>query len=388
MKNETKLTKIRNEIDRIDKELLKLFIERMKMCSAVADYKRSVNMKILDPEREKQVLQNKMNMLKDDDFSADVYEFFSDVMAISRERQSRAIFSGKKPNKINIDVKIPIENPKVVFYGRKGSYCESAAKHMFDCDSFLPAHTFDDVFNMVKSGEADYAVLPIENSTTGTVIEVCDLLLKHSYFITKELFLPIRHCLVGIKGAKIDDIDVIYSHSQALKQCTEFIKELSKNKDIELREYFSTAASAKKVSEDNLKNQAAIAGYSNSEIYNLDVLEKNISNDKNNVTRFVVVSKQLEICEGAQKISASFKLSHKSGELYRILRCFAKGGLNLLKIESRPVPKENFEYMFFIDFLGNLNDKKVMTVLENVADEVKELKIVGNYSEYTDHLSN
>lgn len=373
------LSELRAKIDSIDKQILPLFLERMDICSAVAEYKKSVNKPVLDQEREKQVLQSKIDMLEDKSRINEVYELFSAIMSISRDRQSRELRGGKAGNKIEdlLKPKPPKENPTVVFYGADGSYSEEAAVKYFGAErKRFNAPNFEDAFTALRDGTADYAVLPIENSNTGTIVDVMDLLEKYNYYIVGEIDIPIRHCLMGVKGTEIADIKHIYSHQQGIRQSREFIKSLG---GVTCEEYYSTAQSAKKVAEDGLKTQAAIAGRRNAEIYDLEILAENINSSDKNTTRFIVVSVNAEVSEECDKISAAFTLAHESGELYRVLSCFAYGNLNLLKIESRPLNDRNFEYMFFVDYTGNLLDKDVRYTTNKVIECAGEFKLLGNY---------
>ena len=374
----TKLDELREEIDRVDKELLPLFLKRMELSSGVADYKRSVGKPVLDSEREKQVLDSKMALVEDKNRQNEVYEFYAAIMSISRERQTKELL-GYNTTLVEdmLDPKPRVENPKVVFYGAKGSYTEQAAIKYFGADADrYNVVTFDSAFAQLESGNADYAVLPIENSYTGTIADVIDLLAKYGYFITGEVDVPIRHCLLGVPGAKLNDIKIVYSHEQGIMQSREFLKTLG---DIELEEYGSTSQSAQKVAENKDKSQAAIAGRQNAELYGLEILAEDINNSAKNTTRFIIVSKNLELDESSDKISAAFTLPHKSGELHRILACFARGNLNLLKLESRPLYDRNFEYRFFVDFTGNLLDERVRRVTNNVIEGTGEFKLLGNY---------
>ncbi len=374
----TKLDELRAEIDKIDSELLPLFLRRMELSSGVADYKRSVGKAVLDSEREKQVLMSKMDLVEGKRQKNEVYEFYAAIMSISRERQTRELVGCNRTMVEDLlDPKPPIEEPGIVFYGADGSYTEQAAIKYFGADSERRSvPTFDSAFSELESGNADYAVLPIENSYTGTIADVIDLLAKYGYFITGEVDVPIRHCLLGVPGAELSDIRTVYSHEQGIMQSREFLKTLG---GVELKEYYSTSQSAQKVAAEGDKSKAAIAGRQNAELYGLKVLAEDINNSAKNTTRFIIVSKNLEIDESCDKISAAFTLPHQSGELHRILACFARGDLNLVKLESRPLYDRNFEYMFFVDYCGNLLDGHVRRVTNNVIEGTGEFKLLGNY---------
>lgn len=374
------LDKLREKIDSIDKQLLELFLTRMNICSGVADYKRKVGMPVLDSAREKQVLSNKLKLLKEPGCETEVYEFFNAVMAISRARQTRELkeTKGKKLLEDIIEsTSAPIESPKVCYYGVHGTYSEEATiKYFGDDTERFCAGTFEDVFLSLKNNKADYAVLPIENSSTGNISEVMQLLSQYEYYITGDVHIPIHHCLMGIKGASLSGIKTVYSHEQGLLQSEEFLKQLP---GISREVCGSTAMSAKTVAESGDNSKAAIAGKQNAEIYGLDILAENINTNDVNTTRFAIIAKQPEITGDCNKISAAFVLPHESGSLHHLLAAFAAGGLNLLKLESRPIPQRRFEYMFFADYEGNLLDEHVKEITSSVIDGSVEFKFIGNY---------
>lgn len=376
---------LRTEIDKRDRKLLPLFLERMDLCGKVADYKRKVGMPVLDSVREAQVLKNKLELLDDGSMKSEVYEFFNSIMTISRVRQNMLLSDVNAQNRCGEVVKSAREKktePRIIYFGSEGAYSEEAAIKAFGENSKrFYAKTFEDAYGALSENRADYAVLPIENSSTGTIAEVTDLLAKYKYYIVGEIYIPIRHCLMGVKGAKISDIKTVFSHEQAILQSREFLKSLS---DVQCETYLSTALSAKAVSEHGDKTKAAIAARRNAEIYNLDILAEDINSSDVNTTRFAVVSVNPEISDGADKISAMFNLKHESGQLSRILTTFARGGLNLLKLESRPIPESPFEYRFFVDYTGNLLNENVRSITDTAMSESESFTILGNYMTYGD----
>lgn len=374
------LEKLRLEIDRVDRGILPLFLERMELCGAVAEYKRQNGMPVFDAVRETQVLENKMALLDDDGMKDEVYEFYNSMMTISRVRQNKLLASVNK-NCACADMMETLterkEIPKIVYFGSEGAYSEEAAISAFgkECDRFY-AKEFEDAFSALADGRADYAVLPIENSSTGTISDVAELLEKYRYYIVGEVYVPIKHCLMGVKGAKLSDIKTVYSHEQAILQSRDFLKTLD---DVQCENYHSTALSAKAVSEKGDISCAAIASYRNAELYGLEILAEGINNNEKNTTRFVAISKTPEISDTADKISAVFKLHHESGELSRILALFARGGLNLLKLESRPIPESPFEYTFFVDYSGSLLCENVRSITDTAIAETESFILLGNY---------
>lgn len=265
---------------------------------------------------------------------------------------------------------------KIVYQGVEGAYSHIVTQTLFPDADTENVNTFEDAINSVLNGEASYCVVPIENSSAGIVTDIFDLLLKKDVVIVAEYDLHISHCLLGIKGAKFSDIKRIYSHPQALMQCASYLKEHPEWSQISL---LNTAVSAKKVKNEGNIEQAAIASELSAKLYGLDILDMGINRNSNNTTRFVVLSKEKIFSKGSNKLSLILELPHEKGMLYNILGIFVLNGLNLLKIESRPIPEKTFEYRFFIDVEANLNSENVSNVLETLKNKVPFLKILGNY---------
>ncbi len=374
------LEELRKEIDVTDRQLLDLFVKRMGLCGEVADYKRSVGMPVLDVKREREVLEAKMQLLEKPELRTEVHEFFESVMAISRGLQNRSLADLARESHIDHFLEKSRERiltPKVCCFGEVGSYSEAAAIQYFgrEVGKFC-VDSFAGVLQSLEENKADYAVLPIENSSTGAIAAVFDLLEEYDAYIVGEINLPIHHCLLGQKGAKLSEIQRVYSHEQGILQSQDFLNEL---KGVKTEVCASTAQSAKRVAEGQDKTIAAIAGAQNATIYGLEILAENINSSEKNTTRFVVVSKFPEVTPDCNKISVAFTLPHESGELHRVMSCFAKGGLNLLKLESRPIPDSRFEYMFFVDYTGNLMEENVREVTQSVVAETQKFELLGNY---------
>lgn len=377
------LIQLRDKIDEIDAQLLPLFIERMKVCGRVAEYKRRVGKPIFDAEREKAVLENKVK--KTSEMKNEVYDFFNSIMTISRVRQSKILSDSE--NRIHsadlLKKSEPIkENPKVVYFGSEGAYSEEAAIGFFgeSCDRFY-ASRFEDAYTALNEKKADYAVLPIENSSTGTISEVIDLLVRYGLYIVGEIYVPIRHCLMGIKGSSLENIKTVYSHEQAFLQCSNFLNSLS---GVTHEEYYSTALSARMVADSGDPSKAAIAARRSARLYGLEILAEDINNSNGNTTRFAVISKAPHIDLNCDKISVMFTLKHESGELARVLDAFARGGLNLMKLESRPIADRTvngkpFEYRFYADYTGCLSDDEVKSITDAAVEETQDFRILGNY---------
>lgn len=368
----------RKKIDEIDKQLLPLFLERMECSKAVAEYKKANNMPILDKAREKEILDHKISQVSPEKVSA-VRDFFSSIMSISRAAQ-RVQLSADKPA-ICLDKtfdKVQLKsNPTVVFQGVAGANSETALIKLFgnNCKR-TNVMTFAEALDAVEAGNADYAVLPLENASTGSISGVYDLLETRNFYIVGEVDVSIEHCLVAHPDAKLSDIVTIYSHEQGYLQCKEFFKRYPQ---IEFKTYYNTAMAAKLVAGMGEKSTAAIADPRCADIYSLKILARNISTSGNNVTRFAVVAKRGILNDNCNKISILFTLPHECGALSHILSEFSINELNLLKIESRPLADKNFEYMFFIDFEGNLLDERVQRVMDTVSESTLYLKVLGNY---------
>ena len=265
---------------------------------------------------------------------------------------------------------------KIVYQGVEGAYSHIVTQTLFPDADTENVNTFEDAINSVLNGEASYCVVPIENSSAGIVTDIFDLLLKKDVVIVAEYDLHISHCLLGIKGASFSDIKTVYSHPQALMQCASYLKE---HPDWSQISFLNTAISAKKVKDEEKKEQAAIASELSANLYDLNILDRGINRNSNNTTRFVVLSKEKIFSKGSNKLSLILELPHEKGMLYNILGIFVLNGLNLLKIESRPIPEKTFEYRFFIDVEANLNSENVSNVLETLKNKVPFLKILGNY---------
>ena len=374
------LRELRDEIDRIDRQLLPLFIERMELCGAVADYKKENGLPVLDAAREKQVLKEKQALLTKPGYDEAVYEFFSSVMAISRGLQAKKIKDVKKEEEFHAyftRLRDRVAHPAICYFGTKGSYSEAAAIRYFsEGETRFCADSFEGAFAALAEQRADYAVVPIENSSTGAIAEVMDLLERCGCYMVGEVHLPICHCLLAKAGTAVGDIKTVYSHEQGLLQSKDYLKSLG---DVRQEVCCSTAMSARMVAENDDPTVAAIAGRQNAALYGLTVLKENVNTSAQNTTRFAVVAKRPENSAACNKISIAFTLAHECGELYRVLSCFVRGGLNLLKLESRPIPNQPFSYMFFVDYSGNLSDPHVRSVTEAVIAETQRFKLLGNY---------
>ncbi len=369
---------LRKKIDKTDKKLLPLFVKRMGYSAKVAEYKIKCGMPVLDMKREKSILDSRAKMAGSENEDA-VRRFFSAIMAISRSRQHKILnnLSCRQNTLEKFDFSGIKNNPNVAFQGIAGAYSEAALMKMFgeDCER-KNYQTFEDVLKAVDCGDADYGVLPLENSHTGSISDVYDLLAENDFYIIYETYVPVEHCLVALNGAEIDNIKTVYSHEQGFLQCRDFFKNYP---DIEFHPYYNTAISAKLVADSGDRTVAAIASRRTAELYGLTILAENINKSNVNTTRFAAVAKKGIINDCCSKISVLFKLADESGALSGVLTDFADNGLNLVKLESRPRHDKNFEYMFFVDLEGNLLDDCVRRAIERISDHTPYLRILGNY---------
>jgi len=369
------LAKSRESIDRIDKQIVSLFEERMKVAGDVAEYKRNTGKKVFDPERESQKLDTLGKMASTEFNERAIQELFSQIMSISRKYQYTLL--AEQSEKFEELTELPkTADTKVCFFGAPGSYSEQAMAECFGTEiTSFPAGTFKEVMEAVQKGSADFGVLPIENSTTGGITDSYDLLMEYDNCLVGEHIVKIEHALLGVPGAKIEDIRKVYSHSQGLSQCKKFFDEFP---EIRPAVSGSTSESAKKVMEAKDVTLAAIASKRAADIYGLEVLRECLNTEDVNSTRFIIITNRKTFLPNANKISICFELPHESGSLYKMLSHIMYNNLNMTKIESRPIPGRSFEYRFFVDFEGKITDAAVRNTLNGIREEASRLKILGN----------
>lgn len=375
----TTLEELRIKIDAIDEQLVHLYEERMKMSEQVGAYKIEAGKKVFDKSREREKLEAVKNMTTNEFNRLGIEELYEQIMAMSRKLQYRLLTQqgtlGRLPF---IEVEsLNSEHAKVVYQGVKGANSQVAMKKFFgDKVHNSCVQTFRDAMETLEEGSVDYAVLPIENSSAGAVSQVYDLLVEFENFIVGEVTIPIEHALAGIKGAKITDIERVYSHPQGLLQSEKYLDE---HRDWQQISVANTAVAAQKVLDDNDRKKAAICSEYAAEIYGLEVLKSKINHNDNNSTRFIVITNQKIFLKNAHKISICFEVPHESGSLYHILSHFIYNDLNMSKIESRPIEGRTWEYRFFVDFEGNMADPSVKNAIRGLREEARNMKILGNY---------
>lgn len=373
------LQEIREKLDRIDREIVSLFEERMKVVGDVAEFKITTGKQVYDGERELQKIEDVTGMVEDSFRKQAVRELFTQMMTISRRQQYRLLAEHGLTVKNDFQpVKsLPMDQVRVVYQGVEGAYTHEAALQYFGtAGEIYHVQSWEDVMKAVAEGEADYGVLPIENSSAGAVIDNYDLLIKYQNYIVAETFLTVNHALLGLPGASTENIETVFSHPQALMQCSQYLNSNRQWKQISLE---NTAVAAKKVVEEGDLSQAAVASEIAGRIYGLKVLKSSINHNKNNTTRFIILSRNPVYREDAGKVSISFELPHKSGTLYNMLSNFIYNGVNMRMIESRPIPGRNWEYRFFVDIEGNLSDCAVQNALKGISEEGLNMRVLGNY---------
>lgn len=369
------LSKSRESIDRIDRQIVELFEERMKVAGDVAEYKRTTGKKVFDPEREAQKLEVLSAMASTGFNERAIQELFSQIMSISRKFQYSLL--KEESEKFEELAALPdTRETRVCYFGAPGSYSEQAMEECFGTEvTSFSAATFKEVMEAVQNGKAEFGVLPIENTTTGGITDSYDLLMEYDNYLVAEHVVKIEHALLGIPGAKIENIHKIYSHSQGLSQCKRFFDE---HPEILPAVSGSTSESAKKVMEAGNVSLAAIASKRAAAIYGLDILAECLNTEHVNSTRFIIVTNKKQFLPTANKVSICFELPHESGSLYKMLSHIMYNNLNMTKIESRPIPGRSFEYRFFVDFEGRITDAAVRNTLNGIKEEASRLKILGN----------
>ncbi|MBQ3666264.1 MAG: prephenate dehydratase [Lachnospiraceae bacterium] len=381
-KNESKtldLGEIRNKIDEVDAAIVEEFEKRMRLCKEVAQFKIDNGKNVLDKERELQKIEKVASLAKNDFNRQSVKELFTQIMAISRKLQYQILTENGMSAKIEFkEVEgVKREDITVVYQGVPGAYSHQAMLNYFGKDTKnYHVSTFREAMEAVSQGKADYAVLPIENSTAGTVNDVYDLLFEFDNYIVATTDVIVKHALLGTNDAAMEDIEVVYSHPQGLMQCNRFLEE---HREWQQVSQANTAASAKKVMEKNDKRYAAIASTIAAEIYGLKVLGENINRNSENTTRFIIVGKEKVYRKDASKVFLLFEISHTSGSLYNTLSHFIYNGINMTSIESRPIKEKKWEYRFYVELDGNLKDLSVINAINGLMEETSFVKIIGNY---------
>lgn len=373
------LGKIRDEIDLLDKDLVKLLYERLELAKDVANSKIISKTAVLNSAREQEVI-NKVSQIAGE-HSKEISTIMRAIMRISREKQYQIVCdedSGWQiKSLIQNSVNRPLNVQKVAFCGTSGSYSKLAASLMYPNAEYIGVKTFKDACVLASNNEVDIAVLPLENTTAGTVNEVYDHLPNYGLYIIKSFSNEIEHNLLAVEGSTLKGIKKVISHPQAIAQCDKLIKKMG----WEIETCDNTAFAAELVANKKDKSVAAIASKETATAFKLKILQKSINDQKCNQTRFVALSKNLFISSGADRISIAFTLAHKSGALADVLSIFADLELNLVKIQSRPLPEKPWEYMFYLDYSSELSNKDALRALYHLEKELPFISFLGWYKE-------
>ena len=377
------LEELRAEIDTIDDNLLQDFAQRMNVVGQIGLEKKSEGLPTLDPAREREKLADIVTKLPPE-MEQYGYTLWSMLFEISRSYQSSL---NPQPSALRKDIERAIADTQPLFppaatvacQGVEGAYSQLACEKLFKHPQVMYFKTFESVFSAIENGFCDYAVLPLENSTAGSVKEIYDLMLSHSSFkIVRSTRLKVDHNLVAKKGTKMSDIKEIFSHPQAISQCAKFLDAMP---GVKITACENTAAAAEAVAKSERTDVAAISSYNCVELYGLERLAADIQDRSNNYTRFICISKQLEIYPGADKTSLMLVLPHRPGALYQILGRFYALGMNLIKLESRPLPDREFEFMFYFDLETSVYSDEFIRLVDDLDAICEEFQYLGSYSE-------
>ena len=376
------LSQYRERIDTIDKELIRLFTERMQIAQGIAEYKVENHLPVLDAARERQKLAE-IAKLSSDEVRPYTGVLFSQIFELSRAYQETVVHPDSELKQrvlhaIETTDSLFPEYAAVACQGVEGAYSQQACDKLFKTPEIMYCKTWENVFAAVESGICRFGVLPIENSTAGSVNKIYDLMMAHNFSIVRSVRLKIAHSLLAPAGVKTEDIREIYSHEQAINQCAAFLKSME---HVKIHICENTAVAAKTVAESGRKDVAALSSHACAALYGLQELASSVQDNGNNYTRFICISKNLEIYPGADKTSIMMVTSNKPGSLYKVLSRFYALGINLIKLESRPIPERDFEWMFYFDLDSQVYSDQFVRLLCELEGLCEKFKYLGSYSE-------
>lgn len=375
------LKELRNEIDAIDDEILRLFLKRMETASKVADYKKENNISTLQKGREREILK-KVSEKSGKEMADYSRVLFNCLMDLSKSYQNKR--NSKSGGELSVKIQKALEKTPQIFpqsgmvacQGIEGAYSQIACDRLFKNPQIKYVNTFDDVFKAVENGSCTYGILPIENSIHGTVIAVYDLMKNYNFHIIKSVKLKINHVLMANKGASLSSITEIVSHEQAIGQCSKFLNNFP---DIKITVCENTAVAAKLVADSKRTDIAAISSPDCAENYGLSIIDENIANSDSNFTRFICITKELLIYPGADRISIIMNLPHTPGSLNSTISKFAMAGLNLTKLESRPIAGRDFEFSFYFDLEASIYAEETQRILDELSTGNNNIIFLGSY---------
>ena len=376
------LKDLRNQIDEIDNTLVDLFVKRMRISEQVADYKKANNMPIYVPAREREILKDVAEKAGPEmaNYTRVLYSMIFELSRSYQSKRNTAItpLYQEITKSIENTPKLFPQTPMVACQGVEGAYSQIACEKIFKSPLIMYFKNFDGVFTAIEQGLCQYGILPIENSTAGSVKKVYDLMIHHNFSIVRTFRMKIDHNLIAKPGAKLSEIKEIYSHEQAINQCTNFIKNLP---GVQIITVDNTAVAANIVAQSDRTDIAAISSHTCEELYGLKSLADSIQDEGNNRTRFICISKKLEIYPGSDKTSIMMILPHRPGALYKVLARMYVLGINVIKLESRPIPDRDFEFMFYFDLETSIYSEEFVQLMCELDDLCEEFKYLGSYTE-------
>lgn len=378
----SELEQLRGDIDAIDRQIVDLMKQRMETVAQVAEYKKANNIPVLDSGRERALL-SKVGQEAGEELADYIQSMYRAIMAASRSYENGKLGRGSK---VYDGIKKAMEEtpqlfpqrPIVACQGIEGAYSQIACDRLFKAPSILYFQSFDHVFKAVESGMCQYGILPIENSTAGSVNAVYDLMIRHNFSIVRSARLKVSHNLLAKPGTKLEDIRDIYSHEQAISQCAGFLVGL---KNVAVHVVENTAVAARMVAQSDRSDVAALSSRLCAEQYDLEIVQDNVQDQDNNYTRFICISKKPEIYPGADRTSLMMTLPHKPGTLYNVLAKFHALNINLQKLESRPLPNREFEFMFYFDVEASVYAPEMEKLFRDLEAESEQLRYLGTYHE-------
>ena len=376
------ISELRAEIDQIDEELVKLFCSRMEISAKVADYKRERNLPIFVPAREREILQE-VAQQAGPEFAGYTRSLYSTIFELSRSYQAKRNGSQTPlyhqiTHAIENTPKLFPQSAMVACQGVEGAYSQLACEKIFKSPMIMYFKSFEAVFSAIEKGLCQYGILPIENSTAGSVNQVYDLMIQHNFSIVRTFRLKVDHNLLVNPGTRLEDIKEIYSHEQAINQCSGF---LSKLPGVNVMAVANTAVASEMVASSGRKDVAALSSRSCAQLYGLQNIASSVQDKGNNRTRFICISKNLEIYPGADKTSIMMILNHKPGALYKVLARLYTLGINVTKLESRPLPDREFEFMFYFDLETSIYSEEFVQLMCELGDFCEEFKYLGSFTE-------
>jgi len=376
------LEELRLKIDKADDALIRAFCERMQVSADIAAYKKEHGLPILDSSRERRKLKDVAEKAgtEMEDYATVLYEL---LFELSRAYQGHL---SDEATELTHEIEAAISGTPSLFppkaqvacQGVEGAYSQAACEKLFRSPSISYFSTFDAVFSAIENGFCQYGVIPLENSTAGSVNTVYDLMIRHNFYVARSVRIKVDHNLVAKKGTKLSDIREIVSHEQALNQCSSFLSTL---KGVKITSCANTAEAAKLVAESGRTDLAALCSRNCLELYDLSCIKASVQNRNNNYTRFICISKNLQIFPGADRTSMMMILPHRAGSLYKVLARFYAMNINLIKLESRPLPERDFEFMFYFDLETSIYSPEFTQLMGELQTISEEFKYLGSYSE-------